>query len=60
MSGCRHGYAVSMENSLELSTTLVHFYQQQRQLGQLLLKTIVYRKTWLGNTIIIFVFKQIC
>ena len=31
------GDTISMENSLELSTTtLVHFYQQQQQQGQLL------------------------
>ena len=28
--------AISMENSLELSTTGVRFYQQQQQQGQLL------------------------
>ena len=26
-----HGNAISMENSLELSTAVVHFYQQQQQ-----------------------------
>ena len=31
-----HTDAVSMENSLELSTTLVRFYQQQQQQEQLL------------------------
>ena len=31
-----HGDAISMENSLELSTTVVRFYQQQQQEGQLL------------------------
>ena len=31
-----HGDAISMENSLELSTTVVSFYQQQQQQGQLL------------------------
>ena len=31
-----HGDAISMENSLELSTTVVRFYQQQQQQGQLL------------------------
>ena len=28
--------AISMENSLELSTTVVNFYQQQQQRGQVL------------------------
>ena len=39
MAGSRpksHGDAISMENSLELSTTVVRFYQQQQQQGQLL------------------------
>ena len=39
MAGSRpqsHGDAISMENSLELSTTLVRFYQQQQQQEQLL------------------------
>ena len=39
MAGSRpqsHGYAISMENSLELSTTVVRFYQQQQQQRQLL------------------------
>ena len=39
MAGSRpqsHGYAISMENSLELSTTVVRFYQQQQQQWQLL------------------------
>ena len=31
-----HGDAISMENSLELSTTVVRSYQQQQQQGQLL------------------------
>ena len=31
-----HGNAISMENSLELSTTAVRSYQQQQQQGQLL------------------------
>ena len=31
-----HGDAISMENSLELSTTLVRFYQRQQQQEQLL------------------------
>ena len=31
-----HGDAISMENSLELSTTVVRIYQQQQQQGQLL------------------------
>ena len=31
-----HSDAISMENSLELSTTVVHFWQQQKQQGQLL------------------------
>ena len=31
-----HGDAISMENSLELPTTAVRFYQQQQQQGQLL------------------------
>ena len=31
-----HGDAISMENSLELSTTVVRFYQQQQQQWQLL------------------------
>ena len=31
-----HGNAISMENSLELSTTLVCLYQQQQQQEQLL------------------------
>ena len=31
-----HGDAISMENSFELSTTLVRFYQQQQQQEQLL------------------------
>ena len=31
-----HGDAISMENSLKLSTTVVRFYQQQQQQGQLL------------------------
>ena len=31
-----HGDAISMEDSLELSTTIVRFYQQQQQQGQLL------------------------
>ena len=31
-----HGDAISMENSLELSTTVVRFYQQQQQQEQLL------------------------
>ena len=31
-----HSDAISMENSLELSTTVVRFYQQQQQQGQLL------------------------
>ena len=31
-----HGDAISMENSLELSTTVVRVYQQQQQQGQLL------------------------
>ena len=37
MAGSRpqsHGDAISMENSLELFTTLVRFYQQQQQLQQ--------------------------
>ena len=39
MAGSRpqsHGNAISMENSLELSTTLVCLYQQQQQQEQLL------------------------
>ena len=39
MAGSRpqsHGDAISMENSLELSTAVVRFYQQQQQQGQLL------------------------
>ena len=39
MAGSRpqsHGDAISMENSLELSTTVVRFYQQQQQQEQLL------------------------
>ena len=39
MAGSRpqsHGDAISMENSLELSTTVVRFYQQQQLQGQLL------------------------
>ena len=39
MAGSRpqsHGDAISMENSLELSTTVVRFHQQQQQQGQLL------------------------
>ena len=39
MAGSRlqsHGDAISIENSLELSTTLVRFYQQQQQQEQLL------------------------
>ena len=39
MAGSRpqsHGDAISMENSLELSTTVARFYQQQQQQGQLL------------------------
>ena len=39
MAGSRpqfHGDAINMENSLELSTTVVRFYQQQQQQGQLL------------------------
>ena len=38
MAGSRpqsHGNAISMENSLELSTTLVCLYQQQQQQEQL-------------------------
>ena len=35
-----HGHATSMENSLELSTTLVHSYQQQPQQQQLVLQAI--------------------
>ena len=31
-----HGDAISMADSLELSTTAVRFYQQQQQQGQLL------------------------
>ena len=31
-----HGNAISLENSLELSTTLARFYQQQQQQEQLL------------------------
>ena len=31
-----HDDAISMENSLELSTTVVRFHQQQQQQGQLL------------------------
>ena len=31
-----HGDAISMENSLELYTTVIRFYQQQQQQGQLL------------------------
>ena len=31
-----HGDAISMADSLELSTTVVRFYQQQQQQGQLL------------------------
>ena len=41
MTGSRpqsHGDATSMENSSELSTTLVRFYQQQQQQEQLLLQ----------------------
>ena len=37
MAGSRpqsHGDAISMENSLELSTTVVRVYQQQQQQGQ--------------------------
>ena len=30
-----HGDAISMENSLELSTTVARFYQQQQQQEQL-------------------------
>ena len=33
-----HGDAINMENSLELSTTVVRFYQQQQQQAQLLQK----------------------
>ena len=39
MAGSRsqsHGNAISMENSLELSTTLVCLYQQQQRQEQLL------------------------
>ena len=39
MAGSRsqsHGHAISMENSLELSTAVVRFYQQQQQQKQLL------------------------
>ena len=39
MAGSRpqsHGYAISMENSLELSTTVVRFYQKQQLQAQLL------------------------
>ena len=39
MAGSRpqsHGYAISMENSLELSTTVVSFYQKQQLQAQLL------------------------
>ena len=39
MAGSRprsHGDAISMENSLELSTTVVRFYQQQQQQEQLM------------------------
>ena len=39
MAGSRpqsHGDAVNMENNLQLSTTLVRFYQQQQQQEQLL------------------------
>ena len=39
MAGSRpqsHGNAISMENSLELSTTLVCLYQQQQQQEELL------------------------
>ena len=39
MAGSRpqsHGDAISMENSLELSTTVARFYQQQQQQEQLL------------------------
>ena len=39
MAGSRpqsHGDAISMENSLELSTMLLRFYQQQQQQEQLL------------------------
>ena len=35
-----HDHATSMENSLELSTTLVHSYQQQPQQQQLDLQAI--------------------
>ena len=41
MAGSRppsHGDAINMENSLELPTTLVRFYQQQQQQEQLLLQ----------------------
>ena len=31
-----HGDAISMENSLKLSTTIVRFYQQQQQKGKIL------------------------
>ena len=31
MAGSSHGDAISMENSLELSTAVVRFYQQQQQ-----------------------------
>ena len=39
MAGSRpqsHSDAISMENSLELSNTVVRFYKQQQQQGQLL------------------------
>ena len=39
MAGSRsqsHSDAISMENSLELFTTVARFYQQQQQQGQLL------------------------
>ena len=39
MAGSRpqsHSDAISRENSLELSTAVVRFYQQQQQQGQLL------------------------
>ena len=35
-----HDHATSMENTLELSTTLVHSYQQQPQQQQLVLQAI--------------------
>ena len=41
MAGSRpqsHGNAISMENSLELSTTLVCLYQQQQQQQEQLLQ----------------------